>query len=181
MILYLVGFGAGILCANLIQKQVDYQTSLLPVYLAAFDGTRDRTEVLFRKFLTDRGSFMLFLIICGLTVLGVPAVTASLLWFGFLAGNLITLFLLEYGIRGMAMGTVCFLPQAFFYIPGWMFLFFAVVNMSQKIWGKGKREKTDYKAYFFFVSGAGVCILLGVWMESYVNQNLLSFLLQKWI
>ena len=108
-------------------------------------------------------------------------VVLGLLWYGFLAGNLIAVFLTEYGIRGIGINGACYLPQALFYIPGWLFFFFLVMQMSQKSLGNGKREKADYKAYFFFLTGAFICILLGIWMESYVNQNLLVFILEKWI
>ena len=120
-------------------------------------------------------------LICGLTPFGVIMVVLGLLWYGFLAGNLVTVFLTEYGIKGIAMNAMCYLPQALFYIPGWLFFFFLVMQMSQKSWGNGKKEKADYKAYFFFLTGALICILLGIWMESYVNQNLLVFIMKNWI
>ena len=51
--------------------------------------------------------------------------------------------------------------------------------MSQKSWGNRKKEASDYKAYFFFLTGTLICLLLGIWMESYVNQNLLCHVLEK--
>ena len=181
ILLYFAGFAAGIFCSNLLVKKAGYQTSLLPVYLLASAEKQGSYDWLFPELLLKRGKIFAAGILCGLTPAGVPAVTACMLWYGFLAGSLITVFLLEYGIKGMALSAACFLPQAFFYIPGWLFLFFIVMQMSQKYWGKGKREKADYKAYFFFASGAGAVLLLGVWMESYVNQNLLQYILSKWI
>lgn len=180
-LLYLGGFAAGIFCANLLQREAGYQTSLLPVYLSAAQTGYPDKENLFGQLLIKRGSFLAVGTLCGLTPLGVPFILVSLIWFGFLAGNLITLFLLEYGLRGLGIGTICFWPQAFFYVPGWLFFFFVMMQMSQKCWGQKKREKADYKACLFFVSGAAVFILLGIWMESYVNQNLLGYILSKWI
>lgn len=180
-LLYFAGFAAGILCADLLHRGLEYQTSLLPVYLSASLEDEQGMEKLFGELLLRRGGFFLAGIFCGLTPMGIPLVLISLLWFGFLAGNLMTLFLLEYGIKGMGLGTACFMPQALFYIPGWLFFFFLVAQMSQKCWGKVRREKGDYQAYLFFVSGACVCVLLGIWMESYVNQNLLHYIFTEWI
>ena len=96
-------------------------------------------------------------------------------------GNLMTTFLLEYGIRGIFLGIISFVPQMFFYVPGWLIFFFSVIQMSQKFWGNRKRESADYRAYFFFLSLAAVCLLLGIWQESYVNQNLLNYIWKKWV
>lgn len=180
-LLYFAGFAAGILCANLLTGEAGYQTSLLPVYLSGSLPENRNMEALFGRLLVKRGIFFAAGMVCGLTPVGTVAVVMVLLWFGFLAGNLVTAFLLEYGMKGMGIGAACFLPQALFYVPGFLFFFFVVMQMSQKAWGKGKREKADYKAYFFFLSGSFICILLGIWQESYVNQNLLRYILERWI
>nr|WP_296006057.1 stage II sporulation protein M [uncultured Blautia sp.] len=181
VLLYLTGFGMGILCYNLLLREKGYSTSLLPVYFSSAASVIESREYLFGSLLLKRGLLFMTGIICGLTPFGIPMVVLGLLWYGFLAGNLIAVFLTEYGIRGIGINGACYLPQALFYIPGWLFFFFLVMQMSQKSLGNGKREKADYKAYFFFLTGAFICILLGIWMESYVNQNLLVFILEKWI
>ena len=180
-ILYMAGFAAGIVCTNLLFKKTGYQSSLLPLYLA--DTVQNGTEKagLFGELLVKRGGFFLFGTVCGLTAAGVLLVVMSLLWFGFLAGSLMTTFLLDYGIRGIFLGLLSFVPQMFFYIPGWIIFFFSVMQMSQKSWGNRKREKADYRSYFFFLSFALVCLLLGIWQESYVNQNLLNYIWGNWV
>lgn len=180
-ILYMAGFAAGIVCTNLLFEKTGYQSSLLSIYLA--DAVQKETEKagLFGELLVRRGVFFGFGTICGLTVVGVPLVAMSLIWFGFLAGSLMTTFLLEYGIRGIFLGIISFVPQMFFYVPGWLIFFFSVIQMSQKFWGNRKRESADYRAYFFFLSLAAVCLLLGIWQESYVNQNLLNYIWKKWV
>lgn len=179
-ILFLVGFTGGIFCTNLFIKETGYQTSLLSLYLADAVQREKGKPGLFGKLLVKRGGFFLFGAVCGLTPLGVPMVSVSLVWFGFLAGSLMTVFLLDYGIKGIFLGMLSFLPQFFFYLPGWLLFFFSVMQMAQKAWGSKKKEKADYRAYFFFLSGAAVCILLGIWQESYVNQTFLNAIWGKW-
>lgn len=177
---YLAGFALGIIGANLLFKETGYQSSLLAVYAAASEEVIN-AESLFGKLLFQRGFYFTFMIFIGLTYIGSPAVIISLLWFGFLAGNLLTVFLLEYGLKGIAVSISCFMPQMIFYIPGWILLFWIVIRMSQKSWGKRRKEKADYQAYAFFGAGACVCILLGIWLESYVNQKLLVWIFQHWL
>lgn len=179
LLLYLVGFVLGIAGANYLLKKTGYQTSLLPFYLSFAPKVKKR--ILFWQLLEKRGGCFLLGALCGTTVLGVPFGGISLLWAGFLGGNLITLFLLEYGLKGMAAGLACLFPQALFYIPGWLFFFFVTVQMSQKSWAGLKKDREDYKAYFFFLSMSAVILLLGIWTESYVNQNVLQYIMESWL
>lgn len=179
-ILFLAGFAGGILCTNLFFKEIGFQTSLLSLYLADVVQREEGKAGLFGELLIKRGGFFLFGTVCGLTPFGVPMVCISLIWFGFLAGNLMTVFLLDYGIKGIFLGILSFMPQLFFYLSGWVLFFFSVMQMAQKSWGGKKKEKADYRAYIFFLSGAAVCILLGIWQESYVNQSFLNAIWGKW-
>lgn len=179
LLLYLAGFVLGIAGANFLLKKTGSQTSLLPFYTAFAPDVERR--LLFGQLLIKRGSWFLVGALCGTTVLGVPLGGICLLWAGFLGGNLITLFLLEYGLKGMAAGIACLFPQALFYVPGWLFFFFVVVQMSQKSWAGLKKNKEDHKAYFFFLSMAAIILLLGIWTESYVNQNVLQYVMETWL
>lgn len=178
---YLTGFVFGIIGANFLFRETGYPSEILMVYQAAASKELINAETLFGYLLFQRGAYFLFMIFMGLTYLGSFAVVLSLLWFGFLAGNLLTIFVLEYGLKGLVAGFSCFFPQILFYLSGWLLLFWLVLCMSRKSWGKGKREKADYQAYVFFGVVAGVCILLGIWLESYVNQNLLIWIFQHWL
>ena len=53
--------------------------------------------------------------------------------------------------------------------------------MSQKSWAGLKKDREDYKAYFFFLSMSAVILLLGIWTESYVNQNVLQYIMESWL
>lgn len=179
--LYLAGFAAGICGLYFMVKNNGYQTSLLPVYLSAFPQKAGNAAGVFGELLWQKGKLLFLGLVCGMTCVGVPAVAVCILWLGFMGGSLAGVFFLEYGVKGMILNFMCMFPQSLFYIPGCLLLFFAVMQMSQKYWEKRKIGKEDYKAYFFFLSGAGMLILLGVWMESYVNQSLMQYILSKWI
>lgn len=180
VLLYLTGFVSGIVCCSLVFKENGYQTSLLPVYLSSSAFWVESRKRFFGSLLFRRGWLFLTGAVVGLTSFGLPFTVLCLLWSGFLAGNLIQVFLTEYGIKGMGMCGICMFPQILFYVPGWLFFFFLVTQMSQKTWKTGGKTKADDRAYLFFLTGAFLCILLGIWMESYVNQNIMELVLKKW-
>lgn len=179
LILYLAGFGAGVLAGDLFLKKTGYQTSLLSVYLT--DTPDFQAVQFFGELLFQRGKFFFLGSVCGVTVLGIFLTAAGLLWAGFLGGNLAVLFLIQWGIRGMGAGFLCLFPQVLFYIPGWLLYFFAVLQMSRKSLAGAKRTREDYKAYFFFLSMSGILLILGIWLESYVNQKIITWILEKYI
>lgn len=178
---YLAGFVFGIIGVNLLFKETGCPSGILAVYGVAASKELINSEELFEYLLFQRGAYFLFIIFIGLTYMGFFTVVLSLLWFGFLMGNLLTIFVLEYGLKGLIVGIVCFIPQILFYLPGWLLLFSLILHMSRKTWESRKRESADYQAYAFFGLVSGVCILLGIWLESYVNQNLLIWIFKHWI
>lgn len=178
---YIAGFFLGIVGANLIFRETGYPSEALTIYGTAASKDMISAEDLFKHLLFQRGMYFLFMVIIGLTCIGFFVVILSLLWFGFLAGNLLTIFVLEYGLKGLITGITCFLPQIFFYLPSWLLLFWLVAYMSRKSWGKKKKEKEDEQAYVFWVFVAGVFLILGIWLESYVNHNLLSWIFRHWV
>ncbi|MFQ7552893.1 MAG: hypothetical protein ACLRMZ_24675 [Blautia marasmi] len=68
--------------------------------------------------------FLLYMI-SGVTPFGIPLVLGGLLWLGFLGGNLMTVFLMEYGIRGIGAALACFFLRDF-YVPS-VLLFFSLL------------------------------------------------------
>lgn len=146
----MAGFAAGIVCTNLLFEKTGYQSSLLSIYLA--DAVQKETEKagLFGELLVRRGVFFGFGTICGLTAVGVPLVAMSLIWFGFLAGSLMTTFLLEYGIRGIFLGIISFVPQMFFYVPGWLIFFLFCNTDESEILGKPEKRVGRLSGLFLF-------------------------------
>ena len=145
-LLYLGGFLAGVLCSNFLRNYAGYQTSLLGVYLADRAAGSISGSGIFLRLFEKRGVWFLLYMVSGVTPFGIPLVLGGLLWLGFLGGNLMTVFLMEYGIRGIGAALACFFPQGLFYVPSVLLFFFFIVQMSQKYWGKGIRVKADYRA-----------------------------------
>ena len=177
-LLFLIGFTGGVLCSNYLRVSAGYDTSLLGIYMAGQGTETILQSQLFGYLLKKRGRWFLFYFISDMTPVGVPLVWGGILWLAFLAGNLMTAFLLEYGLAGILTGIICLFPQGLFYLPAVFLLFFFVLQMSQKFWQTQGRVRGDYGAYFFFMTGIFVIFLLGIFMESYVNQKVLHYVAQ---
>lgn len=173
--LYFSGGAAGIICANLIQRYYGYQTGFLGYYMAGRAVDHPSAQSLFLDILQTRALFWLFSFLSGMTPFGIITAAGGSLWLGFLVGNLFTVFLMEYGIRGIFYCTASFFPQVLFYAPAVFLTYLFVMKMSQKFWSGKRPIKEDYKAYSFFFSIIGVLMLTGVFTECYVNSRVLDY------
>lgn len=173
--LYFGGMAAGIICVNLIQKYYGYQTGFLGYYMAGRAVEHPSAQSLFFNVLQTRALFWVFNFLSGMTPFGIIIATAVSLWLGFLAGNLFTVFLMEYGVRGIFYCTASFFPQILFYAPAVFLTYLFVQMMSQKFWSGRRPVKEDYKAYGFFFSVIGVLLLTGVFTECYVNVRVIDY------
>lgn len=176
LVLYLTGFTIGVFGEVLLEKITQENTALIGVYLENQNTETVLNSQLFRFLLKTRGEWFLFYFICGMTPVGVIAVFIGCIWLGILAGYLVTLFLMEYGIVGILICAGCSVPQILFYFPSVVTLFFLCAEMSLKSWKKNYRRKQDYQTYFFFMTSAALIFLLGIFLESYVSPNVLKLL-----
>ena len=172
---YMVGFILGIIGTNLLHKEFQYPSNLLGMYFMSKADPDYSAGKYFCRLLENRGAWFLFYGVGGVTFFGVPLVVGGLLWLGFLAGSLLTMFLMEYGIRVLLLGSACFVPQCFFYIPATLSFFFIVYQMSQKFWKRQSIGRKRYQSYIFFLMAIGIVYLCGIFMESYVNYKVLVY------
>ncbi len=176
LILYLVGFMIGIFYVSLLEKLTQENTVLLGIYLENQNTETVLNAQVFGHLLKLRGKWFLFYFIGGMTPAGIIMVFAGCLWLGLLAGCLVTLFLIEYGVVGIFFCAGCGIPQIFFYLPSVLGLFFLCSEMSLKFWKGSYRRKEDYQTYMFFITSTALVFLLGIFLESYVSPNLLKLL-----
>jgi len=175
-LLYIGGFLIGTVVMNVMYNQFNNQSSMLGLYFMSQDGNDFSKKEYFCQLLTNRGTWFLLYSISGVTAFGIPMVIGCLLWSGFLAGSLMTMFLLEFGIRGMFLGFACFVPQCFIYIPATLFLFVIIYRMSRQFWPGVNESFYKYRTYALLVLGIGVVYLWGIVLESYVNYHVLQYI-----
>lgn len=176
--LYLAGFVIGILFINFFHQKMLYESSTLGIYLMSGKETDFSKSEYFCSLLVNRGSWYLLYALGGLTAFGIPLVLGGLLWLGFLAGSLLTMFLMEYGIKGMLLCIACVFPQCLLYVPAAGILFLMAFQMSKKFWKSKSTAMGEYKSYGFFLSITAVLFLWGIFLESYINFYVLEYIKQ---
>ena len=128
----------------------------------------------FEYLLFARAGMPLLLIFLGITILGTIAVAVLLLWYGFLAGILLTAALFQMGIRGVGYLLVGMFPQMLVYVPVTAALLLIVCQMSQKFWRPREQTVKRYLRYFLQCFTLFALYLWGILLESYINPVILK-------
>ncbi|MGI6093818.1 MAG: stage II sporulation protein M [Lachnospiraceae bacterium] len=168
-LLYLAGFILGIFFVNLVRQNMSYGWKTLGLYLIQEQNTIFSGREYFEELLKSRGLYFGFYAVIGITAFGIVFLIVGLLWNGFLAGSLVTMFLTEYGIRGMLLGVSCFFSQCLAYFLSMGLLYIAVFQRFLKIWRRKTLSMQDYKNYVWIVLVCGILNFIGIFLEGYVN------------
>ena len=176
----LLGFGLGIVFANLSWRYREEEGGLFS--LALLKGMGEQQPDLwnyFRYLVRQRAGIGLVYGGLGMTVLGVPAVTAGLLWLGFLGGALCTMGILQAGLQGFGAVLGGVVPQLVFGLPG-LFLFLAVVyQMSERNMKRERLNGRDYVSYLLGCILGLLIFLLGTGVESLVGPKILQIIVEN--
>ena len=176
----LLGFGLGIVFANLSWRYREEEGGLFS--LALLEGIGEQHPDFwnyFRYLIRQRAGIGVVYGGLGMTVLGVPAVMAGLLWLGFLGGALCTMGILQAGLQGFVTILGGIIPQLVVVLPG-LFLFLAVVyQMSEKNMKKMKLSGRDYGSYLMWCSLGLLVFLLGTGLESFVTPKILQIIIEN--
>ncbi len=168
--LFLAGGIAGFWILNLQGEEYLERSGMLSEYFIRqykyldVDGT-----ALFYYILRQKGIWLLLVWLAGVTAVGAAAAWFFCGWLGVLAGILIGLGILRFGIGGLLFCLAAMLPQCLFYIPAWIFLIRGVFQKWVRRSGKSFSIRTldwRYGGILFLVSGL---FLLGILTESYIN------------
>ena len=175
-LLYLGGFLAGVLCSNFLRNYAGIKTSLLGVYLADRAAGSISGSGIFLRLFEKRGVWFLLYMVSGVTPFGIPLVLGGLLWLGFLGGNLMTVFLMEYDL-GIGAALACFFHRGLCALC--TVVFFLYCADEPEVLGKESGESRLQSICFY--DGNCILFLLALFMESYVNQNVLSFVIERFL
>ena len=151
--LYLIGFGTGILYANFIAKNYVTMTGIFHEY---FLNQYTQVKIINEDYLWYllRWRVMpLALAVC-VANLGFRRLTAAgiLLWTGFAAGILSVAAVLRMGLCGMLLCIAGIFPQYIFYVPAYLLLIRYYYRYPQSEWGDLNGYITDIIREYFFYS-----------------------------
>ncbi|MCC8140794.1 MAG: hypothetical protein LIO67_10955 [Lachnospiraceae bacterium] len=150
-----------------IQRETQFSGIFSEYFLSQYASLRIDTGKLLAYVSRCRvGQYMLLVCLGGLTAAS-AALGVMLFGFGILLGTILSVSALRLSLKGILICAVGVLPQLFFYIPafGWVFLWIR----------QGGRSRRKY----LYLSLAGALFLFfGILTEVYVNPPLLQRVLR---
>lgn len=181
LLLFGVGFLAGILTVNFYGRDYVNETGLLSQYfLKQYKYLEIDSAALFFYILEKKLKWLLLIWALGFTVVGVLCVGGYFTWFGYLGGVLLSIGVLKMGAMGIFFCVFAMLPQAIFTIPLWICFLNAVYRKASKQSNGGTLKRFrhwDWSYLFILLCGTGV-LLLGILTESYINPLFMKVILK---
>lgn len=157
-VFFMPGFLLGILYVNLIMKKYTADPGIFSDY---FLRQYESASIVIQEFIwyLVKIRFAPFLLLLGLAFTKVRKIStvAFLVWTGFSSGMLLSMAVLDKGIKGSLLCLVGIFPQFLFYIPSYMVVIWYGYTYPENNWNVQKSV---------FI---GLGMVVGVIMEAYVN------------
>lgn len=169
----MISFIGGIIFTNIFGKSYVLGVGLLGEYfLLNFKYTQLNYNALFTYVLKERIKLILLIGILGITNIGIPVICSLFIWIGFSSGVLLSVAIMKFGLKGIAICIGGIFPQFLIYIP-------LILIYSDKIIDKKFTQRTTFKKqnliqYSIFIAIGIVIMSIGVLLESYINPFILK-------
>lgn len=125
---------------------------------------------LFLYILQKRMWIIPFLFLLSTTYLATPMVYGTIVWYGIALGSVLSLSLLRYGVKGILFLLFCSFPQFLFYLPACIIAFRLCIT-----------KRTPDQRFFLQFIVLELLVLLGCFMESFVNSSILRKVIKIFI
>ncbi|MGI6071083.1 MAG: stage II sporulation protein M [Blautia sp.] len=180
LILFFVGFTAGIVWMNVWWRLQAPSVEAGGLYLLSAALNRDFStrEYLF-YLIKYRGIWALVLALSGITIFGVPLAVLGTIGAGFVIGGLLTLGLLELGLKGGILALAFLFPQYLIYIPVLLILGRIVYQISLSGWKTMSIPAGLYRRQLVTIIFLTAVYSVGILLENYVNPWIVNILLEK--
>ncbi|MFA9375213.1 MAG: stage II sporulation protein M [Lachnotalea sp.] len=169
----MISFLGGILFTNIFGKTYILGVGLLGEYfLLHFQYTQINYSNLFEYVFKERIKLILLIGILGITNIGVAVICCLFVWLGFSSGVLLSVAIMKFGLKGIAICTAGIFPQFLIYVP--MILIFSDKIIDKKFTERLTFKKQNLLKYCFLVFLAILVMTVGVLLESYINPYILK-------
>ncbi len=184
--LFMIGLFMGILLVNLGHETWIKNGSLLGTeMMSRLKSSRPAGESMVGYILRHRLSTGCLLCLVSTTLIGMPFLCAYICYMGLSAGCLLSVAVVRYGIRGLLFMAAVLFPQALLLVPAYILLLFwaSDVNRTLYAWGSQLEGYERYSSRFYLRKGIQIVgimavVIMGCLLESYVNPNVLHFVLK---
>ena len=186
---FLFGFFVGVFLINLWKETLIVDTGFLDEeMLYQMKYAQIDSDSFFGYVLKQRLLLFVCLAIGATTYLGITMTYGALLWFGFAGGIFMASAAVRYGFKGVLLLVGVFMPHYIIYIPtfwmllNWCYYICCTMYFPAKVFGEKARQYKDKKTFLISNGGRVILLLLvviiGIWVESYVNPIFLTKLLK---
>ena len=186
---FLFGFFIGVLLINLWTDVFIGNTGFLDEELLyQMKYARIDNDKFFDYVLKQRLLLFIGLAVGATTYLGLVMTYGALLWFGMAGGIFVAAAAVRYGFKGILLLAGIFLPQYIIYIPvfgallNWCYYICCTMYFPARIYGgvdmQYRSKKTYVAANIGRVLVLFLVVIIGIWLESYVNPIFLAKLLK---
>ncbi|MCX4323722.1 MAG: stage II sporulation protein M [Lachnospiraceae bacterium] len=184
--LFMIGLFMGILFVNLGHDTWITNGSLLGTEMMnRLKSSRPAGEGLVGYILRYRLFTGCLLCLISTTLIGMPFLCAYICYMGLSAGCLLSVAVIRYGIRGLLFIAAVLFPQALLLVPAYIFLFFWAADVNRTLYARGNQLEgyERYSSRFYLKKGMQVVgimavVIMGCLLESYVNPNIVQFVLK---
>lgn len=184
--LFLIGLFIGILIVNLGQEAWIENGSLLGTdMMNRLKNSRPQGAGMIAYILRHRLTVVFLLGLISTTMIGLPILCGYICYAGLAAGCLLSVAVIRYGIRGLLFVAAALFPQAFLLIPAYVCLFLWAAGFNRTLYAS-RKDLNGYERFSsrFYLKksvqmvGILAVVIIGCLLESYVNPNVLHFVLK---
>ncbi len=183
--LFMTGLFLGIILVNIRHDVwMDEDGLLNTAMMKQLQSSELDGSYLFGYILKHRVSTILILCVLASTMIGLPIVCGYVCYLGASAGCILSIAVIRYGVRGLFFMAASVFPQALLLVPGYFLLFQWGMECNRSLYGKTDGFEGRYligKQFILkkVISLAGILflIILGCMIESYVNPQIVHYIL----
>lgn len=184
--LFMIGLFLGILFVNIRHDVWIKDDGLLNVEMMnQLKSSEPDGDYLFGYIIKHRVAAILIVSVLSSTVIGLPILCAYICYLGASAGCMLSVAVIRYGIRGLLFVAASIFPQALFLIPAYILLFIWSLDCNRSLYTGIDGLQGRYFLGKQFILRKGIrllgilmLVILGCIVESYVNSQVIQFVLK---
>ena len=174
------GFVLGIFFTSIWNNRSRGGSSLLAEeVLVGMKYVEIESDVFFCYVLQKRLGAVFLLVLLSTTWMGVIFAYSYSAWLGLSAGTLVATAVMQYGAKGVLLVFVAVFPQIILYVPVTFYLlehcfeFCMMLYYPHRVQG-GRDKKEGFKQIFLRLLPLLLVVIIGCFLESYVNPTLMK-------
>lgn len=181
LFLYILGFVTGILIPCFLWKyEIALMKSTSIYFLASLETSTAAGWEYFREIAGLLGIYWILWVLSGFSIFGIPLSILTVIWEGWMAGAIVTMCILHFGILGGVWGCLLLVPQYLIYVPISLLLCEEIIKVCGFSWKNRRITGRELRNYGISALLLSFGMMFGIFLEAFANPLLLGFFVQRW-